>query len=185
MKLKDMIFCKETRSGLTSLINMKEYRSLYQEYGNNIIGSRNLLTYTNNGSKTGKPNENGLQESFNWQDKIILIAEDEDVNYLFLKTALAKTKASVIRANNGREAVEIVKANPEIDLVLMDIKMPVMNGVDATKLIKSFNSAMIVIAQTAYATENDRYIYLSAGCNDFLAKPITRDRLLRTISQYL
>jgi two-component system cell cycle response regulator DivK len=66
----------------------------------------------------------------------------------------------------------------------MDIKMPVMNGVDATKVIKSFNNKIVVIAQTAYANEDDRNIYLKAGCNDFLSKPITRDKLLSTISQY-
>jgi len=67
----------------------------------------------------------------------------------------------------------------------MDIKMPVMNGVDATKIIRTINEKMIVIAQTAYITETDRLSYMNAGCNDFLAKPITRDRLLRTISPYL
>jgi CheY-like chemotaxis protein len=112
------------------------------------------------------------------------VAEDEDANFLFLKAALLKTRAVVIRAKHGREAVDMVRHNPDIDLVLMDIKMPVMNGVDATKVIKSFNNKIVVIAQTAYANEDDRNIYLKAGCNDFLSKPITRDKLLSTISQY-
>jgi CheY-like chemotaxis protein len=67
----------------------------------------------------------------------------------------------------------------------MDIKMPVMNGIDATKIIRSFKSSLIIIAQTAYANEGDRDIYLNAGCNDLLAKPFTRDKLLKTISQYM
>ncbi|MBN2213666.1 MAG: response regulator [Bacteroidales bacterium] len=144
-----------------------------------------LIAGTNNNTRISRPFNNNSEVVYNWQDKVILIAEDEDANFLYLKVALSKTKATVIRAKNGREAVDMARTNPDIDLVLMDIKMPVMNGIDATKVIKSFNGSMVVIAQTAYANENDRDIYLNAGCNDFLAKPITRDKLLRIISQYL
>lgn len=144
-----------------------------------------LLTQVNKDSKTNKKDEKIMFKTYDWHDKVILIAEDEEANFLFLKAALSVTQAVIIRAKNGREAVDIAKDNPDIDLVLMDIKMPVMNGVDATRVIKTLNNNMVIIAQTAYATENDRYIYLNAGCTDFLAKPITRDKLLRTISQYL
>lgn len=144
-----------------------------------------LLAQVNKDSKTKKKDEKIIFRTYDWHDKVILIAEDEEANFLFLKAALSVTRAVIIRAKNGREAVDIAKNNPEIDLVLMDIKMPVMNGVDATRVIKTLNNNMVIIAQTAYATENDRYIYLNAGCTDFLAKPITRDKLLRTISQYL
>jgi len=171
--------------GLPALIKNRAHFGVNPGLDRNQANWLELIALMNNGSNTTKSVEGGMKPAYNWQNKIILIAEDEDANFLYLKTAISVTKATVIRANNGREAVDLVKNKPEIDLVLMDIKMPVMNGVDATKVIKSFNSSMVVIAQTAYANEDDRTIYLNAGCNDFLAKPITRDKLLKTISQYL
>lgn len=122
---------------------------------------------------------------YNWQNKTILIAEDEETNFMYLKAALSRTNVKIIRAKNGLEAVDAVKSEQNIDLVLMDVKMPEMNGVEATKIIKSLNKEMVVIAQTAYAMEEDQYIYLNAGCDDYLAKPITLDRLLQTVSKYL
>lgn len=179
-----MILGKGFLPGLPALIKNKATNGVYPGLDRNQHDWLELTAFMGNDPNLTKSDEGGLQATYNWQDKIILIAEDEDANYLYLKTAISRTKATVIRANNGREAVEIVQTNPDIDLVLMDIKMPVMNGVDATKIIKSLNSSIVVIAQTAYANEGDRKIYLKAGCNDFLAKPITRDKLLKTISQY-
>jgi CheY-like chemotaxis protein len=144
-----------------------------------------LLASVHDNQEITRKFNNGPELVYNWHDKIILIAEDEDSNFFYLKTALSKTKATVIRAKNGREAVDIVRTRLHIDLVLMDIKMPVMNGIDATKIIKSFKSSLIIIAQTAYANEGDKDIYLNAGCNELLSKPFTRDKLLKTISQYL
>ncbi|MFO7658571.1 MAG: response regulator [Bacteroidales bacterium] len=145
-----------------------------------------MVSYSaSNGTELSRPEYAGQVVMYDWSDKIFLIAEDEETNYLFLKAALAKTNAAIIWAKNGQEAVDAVKHNPEIDVVLMDIKMPVMNGVDATKIIRELNKNMVVIAQTAYISEKDRLTYLDAGCNDFLAKPITRDRLLRMIAQYI
>lgn len=126
-----------------------------------------------------------LRSSYDWHDKTILIAEDEETNFMYLKVALSKTQARILRAKNGIEAVEAVKSGNNIDLILMDVKMPEMNGVEATRIIKSINKDMIVIAQTAYAMEEDQYIYMNAGCNDYLAKPIALDRLFLTVSKYL
>ena len=165
----------EDRMTIHKQFNQQDYRDI-----------KHLMTFSySNGTKASNQELEGSQVSYNWHDKIILIAEDEETNYLFLKAALAKTNAAIIRAKNGQEAVDAVKAHPEIDIVLMDIKMPVMNGVDATKIIKTIDEKKVVIAQTAYITESDRITYMNAGCNDFLAKPITRDRLLRTIALYL
>ncbi|MBN2609982.1 MAG: response regulator [Bacteroidales bacterium] len=140
---------------------------------------------SSNGTEVIRPDSAEQPVIYDWSDKIILIAEDEETNYLFLKAALARTNAAIIWAKNGQEAVDAVKHHPEIDVVLMDIKMPVMNGVDATRIIRELDREKIVIAQTAYISEKDRLTYMEAGCNDFLAKPITRDRLLRMISQYI
>lgn len=182
-----MINLTEKNCKYTDLLEVECCPNLQHDFdGKDYADVKYLFSFSGtNGTYIGKPDANGSQVSYNWQDKIILIAEDEETNYLFLKAALAKTQAVIIRAKNGKEAVDAVKAHPEIDVILMDIKMPVMNGVEATQVIKSLDEKMVVIAQTAYIAESDRLSYMNAGCNDFLAKPITRDRLLRTIALYL
>lgn len=129
--------------------------------------------------------EGKVKKIYNWEGKTILIAEDEETNFLYLKAALSRTGARILRAKTGKEAVSLVKSNDQIDLVLMDIKMPEMNGVDATIEIRSYNQRMKIIAQTAYAMEDDRKLYAQIGCIDYLAKPIHRDLLLSTISRYI
>jgi CheY-like chemotaxis protein len=129
--------------------------------------------------------EEKSKRTYSWDDKTILIAEDEETNFLYLKAALSRTGVKILRARTGREAVTVIKTNDQVDLILMDIKMPEMNGIDATMEIKAFNKNMKIIAQTAYAMEDDRELYFQAGCIDYLAKPIHRDLLLTTISKYL
>ena len=143
------------------------------------------IAHCDNDNITFKTSNERGENDFSWQDKTVLIAEDEEINYLYLKAALSKTKAIILRAKNGKEAVEAVKCNPGIDIVLMDIKMPEMNGIEATRIIKSIDKDMIVIAQTAYVMEEDKLMYEKAGCNDYLAKPITKDKLLQTMARYL
>jgi CheY-like chemotaxis protein len=129
--------------------------------------------------------EDKTKRNYSWEGKTILIAEDEETNFLYLKAALSRTGVKILRAKTGREAVTVIKTNDQVDLILMDIKMPEMNGIDATVEIKAYNKKMKVIAQTAYAMEDDRELYFQAGCIDYLAKPIHRDLLLATISKYL
>ena len=119
-----------------------------------------------------------------WNDKLILIAEDEESNYLYLKELLRNTQAKVIHVYDGRQAVEVCRKEP-IDLVLMDIKMPEMNGFQAASQIKNFNEKIIIIAQTAYAMTEDRDKALQAGCDNYIAKPIHKDDLLYMMSAYL
>ncbi|HBX52070.1 MAG: hypothetical protein A2275_04530 [Bacteroidetes bacterium RIFOXYA12_FULL_35_11] len=121
---------------------------------------------------------------FNWSDKTILIAEDDKVNFLYLSTLLKRTKVKIIHALNGEIAVKACRDIPEINLVLMDVQMPVMNGFEATKLIKKNRPALPVIAQTAYAMKEDKVKCTNAGCNDFVAKPIKIDNLLAVIEKY-
>jgi PAS domain S-box-containing protein len=115
----------------------------------------------------------------------ILVAEDEDSNYMLLKEFLADLKINMIRAVNGIEAVEICKANPHIDLILMDIKMPDMDGYEATKRIREFRPDLPIIAQTAYTSQSDKDKVLKYGCNDFISKPIQKDLLLSKIREQL
>jgi two-component system, cell cycle response regulator DivK len=124
------------------------------------------------------------KKTFDWHDKIILIAEDEEFNFLYLREILGPTKATILRAMDGEMAVQICQSSP-IDLVLMDIKMPRMNGLEATKSIRSFNIHLPVIAQTAYAMVEDSEKCLGAGCTDYLTKPISSKVLLALLDQYL
>ncbi|NJK98120.1 MAG: response regulator, partial [Bacteroidales bacterium] len=87
-------------------------------------------------------------EEYRWPDKIILVAEDIELNYMYIRELLEPTGAMVVRVENGKKAVDYCINNPKVDMVLMDILMPVMNGYDATRLIKSFNKDIPVIAQT-------------------------------------
>ncbi|MCF8455420.1 MAG: response regulator, partial [Bacteroidales bacterium] len=117
--------------------------------------------------------------------KTILIAEDMESNFLFLKRLINLTKANIIWVQNGVDAINSVKDNPEIDLVLMDIRMPGMNGHDATKQIKLLRPELIVVAQTAYALPKDKDEALDAGCDDYLAKPIRKNDLFAIITKHL
>lgn len=117
--------------------------------------------------------------------KTILVAEDEGTNSSVIKSMLKSTGVKILFAVNGIEAVEMCKKDLAISLVLMDIKMPGMDGLSATRLIKSFRSDLPVIATTAYAFSNDKVKCLEAGCNDFLSKPIRKEELINMISKYL
>jgi CheY-like chemotaxis protein len=129
--------------------------------------------------------ENTLPEVIDWSDKTILIAEDADDNYFLLTAILKKTKLNLIRAKNGQEAVDICKEDNNIDAILMDLSMPVMDGLEATTLIKEFNSEIPIIAQTAYAMEADREKTVEAGCDDYISKPIKREILFELLKKYI
>ncbi|MBN2519961.1 MAG: response regulator, partial [Bacteroidales bacterium] len=120
-----------------------------------------------------------------WNDKTILVVDDLDYNYELIVTALKRTKANLLRASDGNEAVEICKKNNNIDLILMDIRMPVMDGYEATREIKKINDHIPIIAQTAYAMFEEREKSLMVGCNDYITKPISKKFLLEVIDKYL
>ncbi|MFO7863698.1 MAG: response regulator, partial [Salinivirgaceae bacterium] len=115
----------------------------------------------------------------------ILIAEDEDINFALMQEELRDLKLELLHAKNGAEAVEMVKEHAEISLVLMDIKMPVMNGLEATRKIKALRPDLPVIAQSAYAMATEINEALAAGCNNFLTKPIESKKLISTLFTYL
>lgn len=127
----------------------------------------------------------GKKEVYSWENKVILVAEDEDINYNFIETLLQPTKAALIRAINGNEAIELCKRNPSINLVLMDIKLPGLNGLEATREIKKFRKTLPVIAQTAYAMSSDEESCLNAGCDAYISKPIKIEPFMKLIQQFL
>jgi len=115
----------------------------------------------------------------------VLIAEDDDTNYLYLETALLSCELKLLRAFSGTEAVELSRNNPDIRLVLMDIKMPGMDGYDATRIIKKERAGLPVIALTAYAMNDDKIKALDAGCDDYISKPVRKSELLAIVEKYI
>jgi CheY-like chemotaxis protein len=114
----------------------------------------------------------------------LLIAEDDEVNFYLLKNILSK-EYNIIHAKNGEESIWLLKENPAISLILMDIKMPgEFDGLEATKKIREFNTEIPIIAQTAYAQNSDKIEALEAGCNDYISKPFSAGKLRSIISKY-
>lgn len=120
--------------------------------------------------------------SYNWFDKVILIAEDAQINFILLQRILLKTGAKVLWAKNGAECVEIFKSQPVINAVLMDMQMPVMDGYEATLAIHNINPSIPVIAQTAFTMADEKQRIVESGCVDFVYKPIDRNELLTKIN---
>ena len=127
---------------------------------------------------------NEQEMEYDWSQYTLMVAEDEETNFIYLETALQRTNINIIRAKNGKEAVDKARVSPNLDLILMDIKMPEMNGLEATRSIKSFRKDVIIIAQTAFAMDEDRRNCSAVGCDDFLAKPIRYKVLLDTLAKY-
>ena len=131
--------------------------------------------------KTQKKSERVQSQS----QHTILVVEDDETSFRFLKEILDRNGLNVIRAINGEEALHLTEQYPEIKLVLMDIKMPVMDGLDATRQIKKSRPELPVIAETAYASEEDRQRSLDAGCDDFISKPINKELLMSIIRKFI
>ena len=115
----------------------------------------------------------------------ILIAEDEEVSQILISILIEKIAKEILKVRTGTEAVEACRNNPDIDLVLMDIKMPEMNGYEATRQIRVFNKKVAIIAQTAYAMVGDREKAIEAGCNDYISKPINLALLIQKVKYVL
>ncbi len=121
-----------------------------------------------------------------FKNRVILIAEDEEVNYIFLNELIASWGASTLWARNGREAVELVNTlNQGIDMILMDIRMPVMDGYAATMEVKQINSSIPIVAQTAFSSPQERLKAQAAGCNAYITKPIEMDVLFHVLEVFL
>ena len=118
------------------------------------------------------------------QSMNILIAEDEETNFHYLQTLLQSNNISITHAMNGSEAVEYVQ-KAHFDLVLMDLKMPVMNGFEATRIIRGLFPRLPIIAQTAFSQPEEKEQAISAGCNNFISKPINENELFKLINDSL
>lgn len=122
---------------------------------------------------------------YDWSGKTILIAEDTDCSFLYLKTILRNTSASILWASSGQEAINLVREHREIDVILMDINMPGISGFEATVGIHSIRTGLPVIAQTAYVHDNEVELCFASGCIDYISKPIDKNLLLEKLSVFL
>ena len=114
----------------------------------------------------------------------ILIAEDDEISRMFISKMVGVFGKEIIKVNDGIEAVKACRNNPDIELILMDIQMPGMNGHEATRLIRQFNNDIVIIAQTAFALSGDSEKAIEAGCNGYISKPVNKDELYRLIQKH-
>lgn len=114
----------------------------------------------------------------------VLVAEDDEISFFLINGVLKKYCSEILHSINGIDTINQFKRNPDIDLVLMDIKMPGMDGYEATHQIRQLNKEVVIIAQTAYCLLGDRENAIAAGCNDYITKPIFKDELLSLIQKY-
>lgn len=120
-----------------------------------------------------------------FKDQTILVVEDEIINFLYLNEILTALQFNTLHATNGYDAIMIAKERKDIKLILMDMKMPMMNGIETTLEIRKFDKNIPIVAQTAYAYEQDKKYALENGCNDFIAKPISKEVLVNVLRKYL
>jgi hypothetical protein len=130
-----------------------------------------------------KEKQNKLEEKGGRKLKI-LIVEDDDISEMLLKYVLAPIAKNLLVATSGVKAIEICKQNPDVDIIMMDIRIPGMNGYQTTREIRKFNKDVVIIAQTAFAMEEDREKALTAGCNDYISKPIQLDKFKTILQQF-
>jgi CheY-like chemotaxis protein len=121
----------------------------------------------------------------NFEKHTILVVEDDDMSFLYLNQIFRLTRNGVVRARNGNEAIQICRTNTNIDLILMDIQLPDIDGNTITREIRKFNRELPIIAQTAGKTMQERDFALESGCNDVLVKPFKMEELTEMLEKYL
>jgi CheY-like chemotaxis protein len=115
----------------------------------------------------------------------ILVVDDDELSEMLLSTILKEYSQKIYKARTGIKAIEIYRRNPDIDLILMDIQMPELNGYEATKQIRKLNKDVIIIAQTAFALSDDKEKSILAGCNDYISKPVMKNELIALIKRHI
>ena len=146
------------------------------------------IPYRPAGSTKPKPSAASVErvlKPIDWSSRKCLLVDDNKDVLIYLNRILTDTGVSILTARSGFEAIEIIKANPDIDVVLLDMQMPEMNGIEATKEIRKIRKDIPIIAQTAFIFEDDKDIILEAGCDACLIKPIRREHLLTVMSSFV
>jgi PAS domain S-box-containing protein len=129
------------------------------------------------------PEKNNFE--YDWTGKTLLVVEDVETNYKFIYAALSRTKLTILSAEDGLEAIQVCKENNQIDLILMDVNMPVLNGYDATLEIKKIHPHIPIVIQTAYAMQGEEQRSKEAGCDAFLSKPVNLNALFEILARFL
>ena len=128
---------------------------------------------------------NEMQETKKEINNTILVVDDEPVNRLYFNALFKPLNYNIIEGENGKVAVDLFRDNPEIDLVIMDIKMPVMTGVEATRIIKDFDPEVPLIVVSAMTMANEGLEAIEAGADRYMSKPVKREDLLSVVKRYM
>ncbi len=163
--------CVESKAGIGS--------TFYFTLPNDPVPTEKLVVEND---KTFDSQDNKISPEF--QGLKILLAEDDETSEMLISIAVKMFTKEIIIAGTGVEAVDACRSHPDIDLVLMDLKMPEMSGYEAIRQIRQFNGEVIIIAQTAFGLSGDRDRAIEAGCNDYLTKPVRKDELVGLIQKY-
>jgi len=142
------------------------------------------IPYVSNKNTKSPSKNNVLKEKVTIDNLKILIVEDDEISDLYLTLILNKYAVDIIHAPNGKEAIGCCRNNPDIDLIMMDIKMPEMNGYKAVQEIRKFNKDVVIFAQTAFALSGDKEKALKSGCNEYLKKPVKEADILRLVQKH-
>lgn len=176
-------------TGGEEIVEKQTFRILFFHSDNNtdkdsyVAALTKLIEPNVSENKAGTPEKPAAIEEILGK-MTVLVADDDEVARIYLEELLKSKCRKVLFAKNGKEAVEILQDYTAVDLILMDIKMPVMDGYTATIKIKGMNKNVVIIAQTAYALASDREKALAAGCNDYLAKPLIKKDLFAVIEKF-
>jgi hypothetical protein len=136
-------------------------------------------------TKMAPSTSENVPSSINWSSRKCLLVDDNKDVLIYLNRILIDTGVTILSARSGFEAIEIIKNTPDIDVVLLDMQMPEMNGIEATREIRKIRKDIPIIAQTAFIFEDDKDIILEAGCDACLIKPIRREHLLTVMSSFV
>ncbi|MFY8022061.1 MAG: response regulator [Bacteroidia bacterium] len=171
-----LAICKEIAKMLGGVIEVESKENEGSKFSFYLPGKFEL------NSATAEEKKSSEEKELDLSSKLVLIAEDDQMNFVVLQRILKKMNPTIIWAKNGAEAVEMVNSNPIIDFILMDVKMPEMDGIEATKIIKKQHPEIPIIMQTAHSLETERNACYAAGCDGFITKPIRVPELTEVIN---
>ncbi|OFX28031.1 MAG: hypothetical protein A2033_14670 [Bacteroidetes bacterium GWA2_31_9] len=156
--------------------------SVYQQ---GTMFSIDFIDIITNKSLNENINQNNQTNIYDLKNKTILLVEDDEVNAILIKEVFKKTNAKLLHSYNGLDSIECFKNEKNIDLILMDIQLPGINGYEALKEIRKINKFVPIIAHTAFAMTDEKERLLEAGFNDFIIKPINIEKLLTIINKHI